>query len=438
MGLVAGAVVALSLAVGAYGSAFFADAADDANEAPDISSVTVDDAGSGPVRMRIAFANFQVLPADCRVLLRLDLDRNEQTGSFGDEITVRYSSNGTLELFRWNGSQLAAVPATGMSATLANGVLVIVVDRAHLAGAASYGVIAVAARTQSAGIGLVTATDFAPGSGRSVYSAPGPVSFPDPNDDQDVAADITSIAVTDTPAGRVQFELTTANYGTLPPDKLIGIGIDIRGRPDTDDFLSLGYLSGDRVIEVDREERGNVQPIEQPAGITGSHADGVLTVTLPRRHLDGASAFDFGIVSADLVGPGESEGEEFEGEVEALDTAPEGLTELYSYRLANPGRLQLRSEPVVGRPALPRAGRPFTVAAAVRRLDTYRLVRSGTVSCVASVGGSRVSGRGRFRGGRAECTLRVPPGTSSRVLRGTLTARTAGASVRQAFRFVVD
>jgi hypothetical protein len=324
-----------------------------------------------------------------------------------------------------------------MSATLANGVLTLVVDRPHLAGATSYGVIAVAARTQNAGIGLVTSTDFAPGSGRSVYSAPGPVSFPDPNDDQDVAADITSISVTDSPAGRVEFKLTTANYATLPPDKLIGIGLDIRGRPDSDDFLSLGYLSGERVIEVDREERGNVQPVERAAGISASHADAVLTVSLPRRYLDGASAFDFGIVSADLVGPGESEGEEFEGEIEALDTAPEGLTELYSYRLANPGRLQLRAVQVVGRPAVPRAGTPFTLAAAVRRLDTYRIVRSGSVSCSATVGGVRLSARGRFRDGRAVCTLRVPRGSSSRVLRGTLTVGAGGASLRQAFRFVV-
>jgi hypothetical protein len=432
------AAVALVVAVGAYGSASFADPADDANEAPDISSVTVDDAGSGPIRMRISFANFEALPADCRILVRLDLDRNEQTGSFGDEITVRYSSNGNLELFRWDGSQLVAVPATGMSASLANGVLSIVVDRPHLAGATSYGVIAVAARTQNAGIGLVTSTDFAPGSGRSVYSGPGPVSFPDPNDDQDVAADITSISVTDTSAGRVEFKLTTANYATLPPDKLIGIGFDIRGRPDSDDFLSLGYLSGDRVIEVDREERGNVQPVEQAAGISASHTDGVLTVSLPRRYLDGASAFDFGIVSADLVGPGESEGEEFEGEIEALDTAPEGLTELYSYRLANPGRLQLRLETAIARPALPRAGRPFTVRTTVRRLDTYRLVRSGAVTCSATVGGARLSVRGRFRTGGAECTLRVPAGASTRVLRGTIAVRAAGASVRQAFRYVVD
>jgi hypothetical protein len=431
-------LVLVGAAAGAYASAFFADPSDDANEAPDISSVAVDDAGSGPIGLRVSFANFQALPPNCRVLLRLDLDRNEQTGSFGDEITLRYSTNGTLELFRWNGSQLDAVPATGTSATLANGVLALSVDRSHLAGSTSYGIVAVAARTQEAGIGLVTSTDFAPGSGRSVYSAPGNVSFPDPDNDQDVAPDITTVAVADSTVGRIEFELTTANYATLPRDKLIGLGIDILGRPASDDILSLGYLSADRVVEVDREERGNVEPIERPQGITAAHADGVLTFVLPRRYLDGASAFEFGVVSADLVGAGESEGEEFEGEVEALDTAPDGLTELYAYRLANPGPLRLRSETAVARPALPRAGRPFTVRATVRRLDTYRLVRSGTVTCSATVGGVRLTARGRFRTGGAECTLRVPARMSTRVLRGTIAVRAAGASVRQEFRYVVD
>jgi hypothetical protein len=437
-GLVGATALALVAVAAAYTSASYADPAGDANEAPDIASVTVDDAGVEAVSVRVAFGNFRILPPDARVLLRFDLDRNEATGAQGDEITIRYSSDGTLDFRRWNGDELVPLPATGLSASFSDGVLAYTVDRAQLAGATSFALVAVAERTQDVGIGRVISTDFAPGSGRNVYSSPGPASFPDPDGDHDVAPDITSISVSDTTAGAIRFRLTTANYATLPDDKLIGIGIDVRGRPATDDELFVGYVSGSKTVEVDREQRGLLQPAG-PAGVTASHADGVLTFTVPRNRLDGASAFGFGVVSADLVGPGESEGEEFEGEVEALDTAPDDLTAgLYSYRLANKGPLRLRAAgAVAGSPALPRAGRSFSAGVVVRRLDTYGVVRTGSVTCTASVAGTRVPASGRFRGGRAECRLQVPRGRATRVLRGTIAIRVSGASIRSRYSFVV-
>ena len=335
--LVSAVGIAAIVVAGAYASASFSDRAGDGNEAPDITSVTVEDTGNGAVTVRVSIANFRVLPPNSRVVVSFDLDRNQATGAGGDEMTLRYSNDGTLDFFRWDGSQLIARPSSGMSATLVDGVLSFAVDRAQLAGSMSYGILAVAARTQQVAIGNVISTDFAPGAGRNVYSAPGQTSFPDPDSDQDVAPDITAIAVADSTGGSVELQLTTANYLTLPPDKLIGIGIDLAGRPDSEDALFLGYLSGTRTVELDREIHGVSQPVDPPFRASASHADGVLTFTIHRSLLDGASAFGFGVVSADLVGPGESEGEEFEGEVEALDTAPDDLSgRLYQYRLRQP------------------------------------------------------------------------------------------------------
>lgn len=436
---VGGLVAALALiaAAATYASASYADPEGDTNEAPDIASVTVDDAAQETVTVRVRFGNFQELPPNSRIILRLDLDRDESTGAQGDEITIRYSSDGTLDFFRWDGSELVPRPATGMSAAFSDGVLAYTIQRAQLSGATSFALIAVASRTQEAGIGLVVSTDFAPSRGRNVYSF-GQVSFPDPDGDHDVAPDITTVSVSDTASGTILFRLTTANFASLPPDKLIGVGIDLRGRPSTDDELFLGYLSGTRTVEVDREQRGGLAPLGPQTGVTGSHADGVLTFSVPRNRLDGAAAFGFGVVSADLVGPGESEGSEFEGEVEALDTAPDDLAgPLYAYRLANPGPLRLRAGAVAGPAAGARAETPFTVGVVVRRLDTYRVVRSGTVRCAASVAGTRVPASGRFRSGRAECTLQVPQGKTGALLRGTITVRVSGASSRSSFSAVV-
>jgi hypothetical protein len=434
----AASAIASLLAVGASASSSYADRAGDANEAPDITSVTVEDTGSGPLTVRVSIANFRVLPANSRVVVSLDLDRNPGTGAGGDELTLRYSNDGTLDFFRWDGSQLIARPPTGMSAALVDGVLSFGIDRAQLAGSTSFGVLAVSARTQQVAIGNVISTDFAPSAGRNVYSAPGQTSFPDPDNDQDVAPDVTAIAVSDSTGGMVQIRLTTANYQALPPDKLIGIGIDLLGRPDSEDALFLGYLSGTQTVEFDRETRGVSQPVDPPFRVSASHADGVLTFSIHRTELDGAAGFGFGVVSADLVGPGESEGEEFEGEIEALDTAPDDLSgPLYRYRLVNPGPLHLRASPVVRTSGGPRAGKPFVAAVAVRRLDTYRLVRSGSVRCTASVAGARVAVVGRFRSGRAECLLHVPAGKAGATLRGTISVRVAETTNRSSYRFVV-
>ena len=77
------------------------------------------------------------------------------------------------------------------------------------------------------------------------------------------------------------------------------------------------------------------------------------------------------------------------------------------------------------------------LAVAVRRLDTYRLVRSGSVRCAASVAGARVSVTGRFRAGQAECRLRVPAGRTGAVLRGTITVQVAETTHRSSYRFTV-
>jgi len=62
---------------GASPSASYADPAGDANEAPDISSVTVDDAIPGAVTVRVEIANFEKLPSDSRIILEAAPERGE-------------------------------------------------------------------------------------------------------------------------------------------------------------------------------------------------------------------------------------------------------------------------------------------------------------------------------------------------------------------------
>ncbi|MBA3381229.1 MAG: hypothetical protein H0T97_05100 [Actinobacteria bacterium] len=144
------------------------------------------------------------------------------------------------------------------------------------------------------GIGRVTGTDYAPATGRSVYGAPGQASFADPTGDHDAAPDITSISVSDTPAGMVEVRVTTPNYPTLPADKIIGVGFDLEGRPATADDVFVAYLSGAGLVQVDVEENEILAPSVRENTASGSYESGVLSLSVDRRELDGAALVGLG------------------------------------------------------------------------------------------------------------------------------------------------
>ncbi len=439
LGVLSAAVLVgvLATAAGAAPSASYADPAGDGNEAPDLRSVTVDDATPGVVNIRVTVSNFQELPADSRITLQFDLDRNATTGLAGDELVIRYWDDETLEVVRWNGIAMYPSSSEGVRVSFSSGELELDADRAALGGSTAFSLLVLSARTQQVGIGRVTSTDFAPGSGRIAYASPDESSLTDPQGDHDAAPDITSVSMSDTAAGIIQVRVATPNYPALPPDKIIGVDFDLEGRPSPADDVFVAYLSGPGIVQVDREENGILAPSELPNTASGVYENGVLTLSVHRSELDGAALVGLGVLSLDLVGDGESEGQDFEGGVEALDSAPDDLTgALFPYRLANRPPLQLRMTKVVGSPTRPRAGRRFTYGVVVRRLDTYGVLRRGSVTCSVLASGKRVPAVGRFAGGRAECSLLVPAKATS-TLRGTVTVSAAGAVVRSTFSAVV-
>ena len=260
LGVLSAAVLVgvLATAAGAAPSAAYADPAGDGNEAPDLRSVTVDDATPGVVNIRVTVSNFQELPADSRITLQFDLDRNATTGLAGDELVIRYWDDETLEVVRWNGIAMYPSSSEGVRVSFSSGELELDADRAALGGSTAFSLLVLSARTQQVGIGRVTSTDFAPGSGRIAYASPDESSLTDPQGDHDAAPDITSVSMSDTAAGIIQVRVATPNYPALPPDKIIGVDFDLEGRPSPADDVFVAYLSGPGIVQVDR--RGERDP----------------------------------------------------------------------------------------------------------------------------------------------------------------------------------
>jgi hypothetical protein len=439
--LAALAVAGLFAVGGALASRTYADATDDQNDAPDITSVSVSESagGTGYV-VRLALRSAAPLPAATGLVLLLDLDLTRTTGAGGAEAALRYGGDGTLSLLRWDGFQMVAAPTDGMHASFVSGVLTVAIERSALGGTTSFGIRAVASRAQTVAGMSIVASDYAPDSDASVFVGAGPKVFSDPERDEDAAPDISAIDVSDAANGTITFRITTSNYGALGADKLVGIGFQLVGRPKDADEMFITYQGGPEAsVIVEREVGGLLTQDTPPDRVTVRFETGVVIVEIHRSELTNVARFGFGIVTADLVGENEGEGDNALGNLEAVDFSPDDLQSgtLHQYALEHRPPLRLTVGRPRATPAVPRAGKAFAVDVVVTRSDTGTAVRTGSVSCSVFVGKARVQAKGRFRAGKAQCSLVVPAERRSQRIRGTMTVRAAGASVRSGFSFRV-
>ena len=420
------ALVAASMAVAARG---YSDAAGDSNSAPDITSVEIGEATSGVLAIRLGIGNYASLPARSWVNLWFDLDSDQATGAAGDEALVRYTADGGVELFAWDGSQLVAGSTDGVTASFAEGLLTVSLPRASIAAKASFGMLVVSSRAQSLGEDELVASDYAPDTGRSAYAGPATAAFPDPAGDHDAAPDVTSVRVSDAKSGWITFAITTPNYATLPSESAIVLTIDADSNPETGEGgaeLSITLVGGEVVL--DRWNGRRWARDTPPMQVRARNSRNIVSIDLHVRELDNARRFGFSLLSVDL-------NTAVEGAV-AVDFAPSDLS-YWGYALANrPALILVATEPVAT-PRRPRAGRSFTVSLPVTRSDTGRSISSGNVDCRVRAAGVAVQATGRVARGSATCAFVVPRAAKGKVVRGTITVRVDGKVVARDFAFVV-
>jgi hypothetical protein len=409
----------------------YSDGAGDTNEAPDVRSVTVSEATPGTVSVSVAVGNFETLPADSWFNLWFDLDSDPSTGDDGDEALVRYVSDGTIQFYSWNGSQLVAQAATGIAVSFREGLLTMTASSAAFADVATFGVLVVASRAQELGESTLVASDFAPDSGRSAYAAPAPMAFADPGDDHDAAPDVTSVQVSDAKSGWITIAITTPNYVQLPATAGLIVTFDRDNRVVTGD-------GGADVVVTSIDGRFSLErwdvPMErwiaddEPTRVRVRNSGNVVVVEIHRSELDNAARFGFAVAAFDTSALTQAP--------LAFDFAPDSVG-FYRYALANKAALVLTTTRLIATPSKPKAGGRFTVSFGVLRSDTNRRITSGTVACKVSVGAKRVRARGSVAGGNARCSLLVPATSSGSTLRGSIRVTAGGKSVAKSFAFSV-
>jgi hypothetical protein len=252
------------------------------------------------------------------------------------------------------------------------------------------------------------------------------------NMDDLVAPDITSVAVANAPNGVITFRITIANHATLPPRSRIAVLFDL-DRQQATGFIGFEYAfsheiddAGQAHLKFERWDAVNLEfDVLPTTGLVSEFSNGVYTLRIPRGRLQNTILFEFGTYAAalNLAAPSKS----------AVDDAPN--TELWSYELAGLPAPRLSTPRLLVTPTRPVAGRSFTVQALVRRSDSGETVTTGSVSCTARVGTTRLRARGGFGSGRAQCVVSVPRNATGKTLRGTLSIRAVGATLSRPFSY---
>jgi hypothetical protein len=430
---VAASLSAVTLAItGLAGAASsFTDATGDNNAAPDVRSVNVAESPAGMLEVTVTVGNFAVLPTDSWFNVWFDLDSDQSTGDEGDEALVRYLSDGELQFYRWDGSQLVEQPTAGLTSSFAGGVLSLGIPKAALGETATFGLLTISSRSQPLGDSAVVASDYVPDRGRSAYAGPTPMTFSDLAEDHDGAPDIGAVNVRDAANGWVSFAISTSNHPQLPVDNAVLIRVDRDANPRTGNNgaeIAITTAGGEFAVERWSGEREEWILDDPPTRARVRNAGGVVTLEIHRSELENTPRFGFSVTTLD-----------FNAEAGALlgfDLAPDGGG-FYRYALANKPALLLTATRLSAIPAKPRAGKRFTVSLGVRRSDTGRAVTSGAVVCKARVKQKPVPARGAVAGGAGRCSFAIPARSSGSVISGTITVRVGGKSVTEAFSYLI-
>lgn len=251
--------------------------------------------------------------------------------------------------------------------------------------------------------------------------------------------DITTVAVANTTEGVVTFQITIDNFEALPQPPgsraHLSVAFDLDKNPATGDVggeeavaVFANILANNGAVDLWRWDGS--QMVDAPETNTSSSlSGGVLTLTTSRSELLDVTSLAFRIEALTVVdGAGSPR----------FDFAPDDGWWTYDLVPAlAPPRPTLSATKPVGTPRRPVAGRTFTVRSVVTRSDTGGAVTAGLVRCTARVATARLRVQGRFRAGRAQCVVAVPPKAKGKTLRGSITVSAAGASVSKPYSFRV-
>jgi hypothetical protein len=263
-------------------------------------------------------------------------------------------------------------------------------------------------------------------------------SYQDSSGENPAAPDITTLTVSNTDAGLLQFRIAIPNRAQLSQDMLMLLFVDTDANAMTGDPESLG---ADYVIQVFGGEaalfRWDGSDFTRRAGdppatsLIFSYQAGV-TVTMSAAELGNTTKFGFAVIAISGVTIDPATGDvDFTNAVG--DVAPATGAGLYQYEVKiTPPTLVVRS--LKPTPRNPTAGRTFTLKLVAARSDTGAVVQNGRVTCIGRIGTARLRAQvQRVQGGAATCTWNIPIKAKGKTFRGSVAVVFEGLRASQAY-----
>jgi hypothetical protein len=264
------------------------------------------------------------------------------------------------------------------------------------------------------------------------------MTYTDSSGENPAAPDITTLTVSNTDAGLVQFRVAIPNRAQFTSDMLMLLFVDSDANPQTGDPTELG---ADYVIEIFGGEaalfRWDGTNFTRRAGdppatsLIFSYQNGV-TVTISAAELGNTKRFGFSFiaVSGIVIDPTT---QDFDFTNAVADIAPAANAGLYQYEVRiTPPTLVVRS--LRPTPRTPIAGRTFTLRLVAARSDTNAVVQNGRATCVGRIGNARLRAQvQRVQGGAATCTWNIPAGAKGKRFRGNVSVTFEGLRASQGY-----
>lgn len=271
--------------------------------------------------------------------------------------------------------------------------------------------------------------------GKAARSASNSQTFTDSTGENPAAPDITTMTVSNDDAGNITFQVNVPNRPTLTPDMLMAIFLDTDNNPATGDPQDLGAEYALQLVpgEVDLFPWTGTTygPAIATPSLTYSWTAGVATIHLSDSALKGTKAFNFFVAVDSGIAVDATGNPDFTNAVG--DVAPDPGHGTYPYNVLT--TLKLTSGPFATSPKPAKSGKSFSAGFAATENDTGGPVKTGTVTCTATVAGQHIPAahKGTVANGVATCVWPLPKKDKGLTIRGTVTLTVRGVSLHHSF-----
>ncbi|HEY7604440.1 MAG TPA: hypothetical protein VH760_09270 [Gaiellaceae bacterium] len=269
--------------------------------------------------------------------------------------------------------------------------------------------------------------------GGSTRAAANSQTFNDSVGEDASAPDITTVAVSNTDAGLITFQVNISNRPTLTPDMymLLFLDTDQNAATGATDFIGAEYAIELDPGAVTMFKWNGTEFAQAPSqtSLTYAYTNGA-TIRVSAADLGGPKAINFGVVAVSGVTFDAAGNPVFDAV--HRDLAPDQGHGFFPYQVLTKLVLTVTAFTTSPKPA--KAGRTFSVSLAATENDTAGPVRSGTVACPATLAGKRaVAVTHVVANGIATCVWRIPKTAKGRLMRGSITLTVQGVRVTRPF-----